>query len=154
MIGSLNRLLVEGLWLRFKSVALALHRQDRLESAQDFAGWLNALPADDAQVGDIALNLTLRALRVATDPVNYRILRRLRAETGVSVSELMAGTGLSRIPLHEHISDLMQAGLVVQELGSEEVRATQVADGVVDLVEVTRNSLHQTIMERLQEIAP
>jgi len=34
--------IVEGLWVRFKG--LALHRQDRLETAHDFVGWLEALP--------------------------------------------------------------------------------------------------------------
>lgn len=144
--------IVEGLWTRFKGLALALHRQDRLETAHDFVGWLEALPADEAQIADIAMSLTLRALHVATDPLNFRILRRLRQDTSVPLAVLMTETGLSRLPLHERINVLMQAGLAVQELESDDVRATQLTDGVVDMVEVIQDGLGQTISRRLPEI--
>lgn len=144
--------IAEGLWARFKGLALALHRQDRLDTARDFVGWLEALPADEAQVNDIALSLTLRALHVATDPVNFGILRRLRRETVVPLSGLMAETGLSRIPLHLRLGDLLQAGLAVQELESDDVRATPLTEGIVDLVETIQNGLHQTIKGWLSEL--
>ena len=64
----------------------------------------------------------------------------------------MAETGLSRIPLHERINLLMQAGLAVQELESDDVRATQLTDGVVELIEQIRDGLQQAIEERLVEI--
>ena len=144
--------IVEGLWSRFKGLALALHRQDRLETARDFVGWLESLPDDEEQIAEIATSLTLRALHVATDPLNFRILQRLRREGTVSLKALMAETGLSRIPLHERINLLMQAGLAVQELESDDVRATQLTDGVVDLIEEIRGGLQRAIEERLVEI--
>lgn len=149
---TLYRTLIEGLWVRFKGLALALHRQDRLETAHDFVGWLEALPADEAQIADIALSLTLRALHVATDPLNFCILRRLCQDTSVPLAVLMTDTSLSRIPLHERINVLMQAGLAVQELESDDVRATQLTDGVVDLVEGIQDGLTRAITDRLAEI--
>ncbi len=149
---TLYRTLIEGLWARFRSLALALHRQDRLETARDFAGWLETLPGDEAQIADIALSLTLRALHVATEPVNFRILQLLHQETSVPFSALMADTGLSRIPLHERINVLMQAGLAVQELESDDVRASQLTGGVVELAGILQEGLRKAIAERLPEI--
>lgn len=144
--------IVEGLWARFKGLALALHRQDRLETARDFVGWLEALPADEAQIADIALNLTLRALHVASDPVNFRILQRLRRESSVSLTALMADMGLGRIPLHDRLHVLMQVGLAVQELESDDVRSTQLTDGIVDLVEHIQRNVQQAIADWLPEV--
>lgn len=152
MMSTLTHPIVEGLWSRFKGLALALHRQDRLETAHEFVGWLESLTKDEAQIADIALSMTLRALHVATDPVNFRILQHLRKEDSISFATLMSETGLSRIPLHERISVLMQAGLAVQELESDDVRATQLTGGVVALIEQLRAGLQQAIVERLSEV--
>ena len=143
---------VLGLFSRFKSLALALHRQDRLETAHDFVGWLERLQENGDEVDEIALDMTLRALRTATDPLNFLILQRLYRENSVSMRALMEVTGLGRVPLHERVNALMQAGLAVQELESDDVRATPVTGGVVELVENLQEALREAIQAWLPEV--
>ncbi len=138
--------LAKGVFDRLKTLLLALDRQDRLETAQAFVGWLQSLPEDAHQVDEMALHMVLRAFRAASDPVNFRLLRRLREDTAVALPALMAEVGLGRVPVYDRVSELMQAGLVVQELESEDVRITPLGEGLVDLVEAIRQDVVKEVL--------
>jgi hypothetical protein len=144
----------DGLWGRFKGMVLAMDRLDRLESATDFVGWLDALPDDQEQIDEAATELTLRAFRLAADPVSYRMLVRLRSERGVPFVALMEETGLGRVPASERVNDLVQAGLAVKDMATGSVQATLLTDGLVGLIDEVRMRFAQTITERLPELAP
>ncbi len=135
------------LFPRIRSLILVLDRQDRLETAHDFVGWREALQDDEAQITRIARHATLRALHVATDPLNFHILQRLARHNRVAMKNLMQEAGMDRIPLHERINELMQVGLAVQELESDDVRATPLTEAVVTLVEGITQELASMIGE-------
>lgn len=147
-----ERAIVDALWARFRTLALALHRQDRLETARAFPGWLEALPENKEQIAGIASSLVLQTLSVASDPANSRILRRLDGEAAVPTADLGADLGLSRVPLYLRMGELMQAGLVVQELDSEEVRCTDLGTAVLALLDALQTRLAEAISERLDEV--
>lgn len=144
--------IVEALWARFRTLARALHRQDRLETARAFPGWLEALPEDAEQIGAIASSLVLRTLAVASEPANVRILRRLDGEAAVPVARLGADLGLSRVPLYLRMGVLLQAGLVVQELESEDARCSDLGTAVLSLLDALQTRLADVISERLPEV--
>ncbi len=147
MSNTLVSAIASALFPRVRSVILALDRQDRLETAQDFVGWLDALREDPAQVEELAEQAVLRALRVAADPTNFRILRRLAESTSVPLRALMEDLNLGRVPVHDRINELMQAGLAVQELESDDVRATPLTEAVVTLVESVKRELAGMVEE-------
>lgn len=139
------------LFPRIRSVILALDRQDRLETAQDFVGWLDALREDSAQVEELAEQAVLRALRVAADPTNFRILQRLAANSNVPLRALMEDLNLGRVPVHERVNELMQAGLAVQELESDDVRATPLTEAMVALVQSISQELAGIVGEWIRD---
>ena len=143
--------IIEGLFARIKSLVLALHRHDRLETAQDFNGWFERLTENREEIADIALHMTLRAIHVASEPTNFRLLQRLQREQTVSLRSLMNTTGMSRVPVHDRINTLMQAGLAVQELESDDVRITPLGEGVVRWLEELIHDLERSIYQWLNE---
>lgn len=128
----------EGLWARLRNVLIALDRLDRLETANDFVDWVETFQRDDAQIEATARDWVLRALHIATDPLNYAILRALAESDGLSSAQLMQTTRLARVELTERVKDLAQAGFVAQEMESETVQATPAAEGVVAFIESLR----------------
>lgn len=118
-----------GLAARLKTLVLALDRRDRLETAQAFVGWLAAERRDGRLEGD-ALELLLRALKVASDPASFDLLRRLDVVDAATVPELMAATGLERVAVSERLHDMAQTGLASLEMVGDQVRATELARGL------------------------
>ncbi len=126
--------LATGLVDRLRTLVLALDRQDRLETAEPFVGWLAQRRAS-GRLGEDAREMLLRALRLAGDDLNYRILTALDPVQGVALAELMRRTGLERVPASERVNDLAQVGLAVREMIGDEVRGTALASGLVQLIE-------------------
>lgn len=126
--------MVEGVAARAKLLLRALDREDRLETAGVFVGWMRR-EAERGLFPDAAREVFLKALRAVGDPVSYRILGLLDPLTPAAQSALMERTGLSRVALIERVHDLVQAGLATRELIGDEVRATPLATGLHALIE-------------------
>lgn len=145
-MSSPERDLVEGLWARLRNALIALDRVDRLESASEFVGWVEAFQRDDAQIDATTRDWLLRALRLASDPLNYWILSALHESDGLSIAELMRVTNATRVDVVERIRGLAQAGFVAPALESDTVQGTRAAAGFVAWVE----SLRQQMAERVR----
>ncbi|MCP4202001.1 MAG: MarR family transcriptional regulator [bacterium] len=125
-----------GLVARLRTLLLALDRQDRLETAQEFVGWL-AEQKERQELAEHASELLLRAFRVAGDPVNFRILTKLDRIDPVGIADLMRETRLSRVAVSERINDMVQTGLAVREMVNDHVRGTELTEGLTAFVNDT-----------------
>lgn len=133
--------LVEGLWARLRNVLIALDRLDRLENATELVDWVKTFQHDDAEIETTAREWILRAVRLASDPLNYRILRMLQVSDGLSIAQLMQATGMARVELTERVKELAAVGLVAQALDSDSVQGTRAAEGLVAWVEALREQM-------------
>lgn len=122
--------MVQGLADRARNLLRALDRQDRLETAGTFVGWLERQVAD-GELGRSTQELLLRALSAAGDPINFRLLSLLDPLEGVEVPALMAQTGLDRVAVSERINDLVQVGLAGRDMVSDQIRGTSLGGGIV-----------------------
>ena len=139
--------IVDGLADRTRSLLRALDRQDRLETAQAFVGWL-AGEREDGRLSETARETLLRALKLAADPVNLRILERLDEIDAVELPVLMEHTGLARVAVSERVHDLVQCGLAVREMVGDQIRRTSLAAGILSLVdEVSRLTAERLAVE-------
>ncbi len=146
--------LVEGLWARLHNVLIALDRLDRLDDATDFVGWVEAFQRDEAEIDATARGWVLRAIHVASDPSNYRILLLLQNAGGMSIAQLMQATGMTRVELTERVKDLAEVGLVAQALDSDSVHGTRAAEGFVSWVEALRAQMGERIRAGLTKDNP
>ena len=126
--------ILDGLTDRVRNLLLALDRQDRLETAEAFVGWL-AREREEGRLAEAAREVLLRALRAAGDPVNFRLLTMLDPLEPATLPDLMRETGLSRVAASERVNDLVQAGLAARELIGDQIRGTPLAVGLVAMVE-------------------
>ena len=147
--------LVAGLVDRVRNLLLALDRQDRLETAGAFVGWLEEQKPED--LGAAAREMLLRAMRRAGDPLSYSLLRRLSSLAGsdelegLSLDRLMEATGLGRVAVSERVYDLVQVGLLSRELTSDQVRLTPLGAAAVKLVEGVVECSGGALAEQLQD---
>lgn len=126
--------LAEGLWTRLRNVLIGLDRLDRLDTATEFDGWIEAFQTDPAEIEATARDWALRAVRLGMDPINYDILHQLQAGE-MTIGRLMAITHLTRVDLSERVKDLAQVGFVVQALETDGVQATAAGQGIVRWLE-------------------
>jgi hypothetical protein len=126
--------ITQGLRDRLRTLLLALDRRDRLETAQTFVGWLERERAEGNLATD-AREMLLRALRVASEPLNYQILSHLDPLESIDLEELMEVTALGRVAASERVNDMVQTGLVVRELVDDQIRGTELAQGLTLLIE-------------------
>ena len=82
--------------MRLRDMARMLDRLDRLESGT--GEWLAA--QGDGALQEAATDMTLRALRAATDPTNFAILAFLSAHTSAPIAELEKAIGLGQLALN------------------------------------------------------
>lgn len=122
-----------GLVARLRNLLLALDRQDRLETAQEFAGWMTE-HSEPQDLADYAREILLRAFRVAGDPINFEILSRLDRIDPVGIPDLMRTTHLSRVAVSERVNDMVQTGLAVREMVNDHVRGTDLGEGLTAFV--------------------
>lgn len=140
--------LVSGLADRLRTLLLTMDRLDRLETAGELAGWLGR----ERQAGRLpghARELLLRALRVAADPTNFRILAALDPLEAVELVELMRRTELARVAASERVNDLVQVGLAAREMVGDQIRSTALAEGVVALVEAVAGETGERLRREL-----
>ncbi|MEW5958154.1 MAG: hypothetical protein AB1801_10545 [Chloroflexota bacterium] len=120
-----------GLAGRLRSLVMALDRLDRLESGS--GAWLAQFKTEE--LPEAATELTLRALRAGADPANFAILKALAAADSCSLVQLIDTTGLGRLSLSERLNDLVQVGLAVRLIETDQAQLTAAGASLVRLVE-------------------
>ena len=116
---------------RLRSLVVVLDRLDRLESGS--GEWLAGFA--EGELPEAATAMTLRALRTASDPANYAILKALGAGESSKIGDLMAATGYGRLPLTERLNDLVQVGLASRLIDTDHAQITAAGAAMVDLIE-------------------
>jgi hypothetical protein len=123
--------------------------RDRLRSteavAQRYASF--AFDPDDVPVGPpvedrevaAARDLLLRVARTVADPLNYRLLVRLR-EGDADLTALADLIDLPHLALWDRVSDLMQAGLVGRSLPDHRAGLTRAGEILVDTMEAAASA--------------
>ncbi len=147
------------LWHRFRAMAMAIDQADRFvgmpetgEAGKEETGWFKNLAQSDEEVNEIAEDLILRAFRTALEPTNYIILQELVQRTSASYSELIKASGMNRLSVSERVNDLIQVGLAVKDVQTDQVQGTKAAYSILQLCEKTQVSLRNLILEKLQEL--
>ena len=126
-----------------------MDRQDRLESADAFFGWL-AAETETERLGEHAREMLLRALKIVADPVNLDLLRGLDPLDAVEFAGLQEATGLGRVALSERLNDLVQSGLASRELVGDQVRSTPLGAGLVEWIETIAGLTGAALVEQLR----
>ncbi len=145
--------MVGGLTDRARNLLRALDRQDRLETAHTFVGWVTRQSAD-GQLPESTRELMLRALRTAGDQLNFRLLTLLDPLEGVEVPALMLHVGLGRVATSERVNDLVQAGLASRDMVSDQIRGTALGAGIIALVAETAAAAAARLADELAEADP
>ncbi len=145
--------MVGGLTDRARNLLRALDRQDRLETAHTFVGWVRRQSAD-GQLPESTRELMLRALRTAGDQLNFRLLTLLDPLEGVEVPALMLHVGLGRVATSERVNDLVQAGLASRDMVSDQIRGTALGAGIIALVAETAAAAAARLADELAEADP
>ncbi|NND01273.1 MAG: hypothetical protein HKN91_00665 [Acidimicrobiia bacterium] len=141
-----------GIVARLRTLLLVLDRQDRLETGEAFTGWLEA-EANSRRISDHAREMLLRAMRVASDPVNYAVLAGLDLMEPVAILELMESTGLSRVAVSERVNDMVQTGLAIREMVNDEVRGTDLTRGICSFIESAADAAGDELATELADLA-
>jgi len=144
-----ERELARGVADRVRCLLLALDRQDRLESAAAFVGWLPRQTAEPAAMQQISRELLLRALRVGADPANFRILQTLDPLEPIEMPQIMECSGLHRVAASERVHDLVQVGLAAREMINDQVRGTPLGRALVQLVERAAGIAGESLRDQL-----
>ena len=133
--------MAEGLWQRFRLIALVIDREDRFVAGPEEGEPTIDVPKHDHDMERAAEELVMRSMRVGTETVNLSILRELSKEVTTSVSDLMGVTGLDRLTLGERVNDLIQVGLAAKDVETRSVSGTPAATGLLSLIDEIRESL-------------
>lgn len=110
-----------------------IDREDRLESGT--GTWRAGFLGDSTQREAAAEGSVLRALRMASDATNFRILRSLSDGVGTPIEELAQTCDLERIALAERLADLVSAGLAAKIPEANQVAGVPAGVALVGLVE-------------------
>ncbi len=130
--GDLSAPLGRGAAQTLSYLIAVLDREDRLESGT--GEWLTAFRSDDAARREAVREGVLRALGMAADPTNFRILEALSASGSVGTASLTEIVGLGALPLGHRVGDLVSAGLAAKQPETNQVAATAAGNALVDLV--------------------
>lgn len=110
-----------------------IDREDRLESGT--GEWLSSFKGEPEESKAAARESVLRALRMASDATNYRILQSLSDGVGTPVEDLVRATGLGRLALAERLGDLVSAGLAAKLPEANQVVGVPAGAAIVRMVE-------------------
>jgi hypothetical protein len=116
---------------RLRDIARMLDRLDRLESGT--GAWLAG--QGDSALAQAAGEMTLRALRAAADPTNFRILQALSAGASAPTAQLEEACGLGRLALNERLNDLVQVGLAGRNIDTDQAQITAAGAAVVQWID-------------------
>lgn len=141
MSGKSHELMANGLWPRFRLIALAIDREDRFVAGPEEGGAETVAPGPDVERA--AEELVLRSLRVGTETVNLSIVRELSKEVTTSFSDLLDATGLDRLTLGERVNDLIQVGLAAKDVETRSVSGTPAAAGLLSFIDETVDKIRK-----------
>ncbi|MEA1902935.1 MAG: hypothetical protein U9N56_05345 [Actinomycetota bacterium] len=110
-----------------------IDREDRLESGT--GGWLFAFRGDPGEGKAAARESVLRALRMASDATNYRILQSLTNGIGTPTEDVVRATGLDRVALAQRLGDLVSAGLAAKLPEANQIVGVPAGAAIVRMVE-------------------
>ena len=110
-----------------------LDREDRLESGT--GDWLTEFRADGVARRASVREGVLRALRLAGDATNFRILEELRRSEAMTRSALATRLGLPELSVSERVGDLVSAGLAVKVSEANQVTGTPAGAALADWVQ-------------------
>jgi hypothetical protein len=127
-------LLGKALATRLADIAAAIDRYDAYAFSERPAPGAAAGEADDPEL--VARDLALAALRAASDPLSYAMLRRM-AGGEASLAELGAATGLPRLAVWERVNGLVAVGLVGRGHEDDSAGLTPAGRVIVELVEAS-----------------
>lgn len=135
---------------RLRDLARMHDRLDRLESGT--GEWLRS--QGEAAWVEAAAEMTLRALRVATEPANFRLLSRLTVSATATLAELGSELGLGRLPIAERVNDLVQVGLAGYNIDTGQVQATPGGAALVRLVQDIAHATGERLKEAVKPVTP
>jgi hypothetical protein len=120
----------KALGARLAEVGSAMARYDT------FAYQPGEEPRGDATPGGeaVARDFVLTAIRAASDPLSYTLLRRM-ARGDTTLAELGATAGLPRLAVWERLATLVAAGLAGRSLETDTAGLTPAGATLVALVE-------------------
>ena len=134
-----------GLAGRLRSLVIALDRLDRLESGS--GDWRNHFIT--GELSEAATAFTLRALRTAADPLNFTILKALVSDESHTIDHLLEVAGVGRLVLSERLNDLVQVGLVLRLIDTDQAQATASGAAMVQLLDEIRSAVIAQYMAQM-----
>lgn len=135
--------LSSALAMRLRDIARLMDRLDRLESGT--GEWAASLK--NGELKSASTEMTLRALRVASDPTNFALLNFLSTHESASTANLEKCVGMGRLALIERVNDLVQVGLAARNIDTDQIQNTAAGAAVVELM----NSISDATAKKLEE---
>lgn len=142
--------LAHELAMRFRVVARALDRLDRLEGERAFAGWLEQLGERPEVLRAVSEALLRQTLHAAASEVNLALLRQLRLDEATPLATLAGAVGLDRLALYLRLGELAHAGLVALELEREAARLTSLGEAMLTWLDELLRCTEERIAEWLE----
>ncbi|NOX62386.1 MAG: hypothetical protein GXP42_10665 [Chloroflexi bacterium] len=132
---------------RLRLLTISIDRLDRLESGS--GQWLSNFA--HAELPEAAQELTLRALRTATEPTNFALLRALSAAESRSLGQLMEAVGLGRLTLTERLNDLIQVGLASRNIDTDHAQISSAGLALTRWLEGLISAVAQNYTEMIDD---
>ena len=109
----------------------ARRRQDEEEDADLQAGENEDDETLSCQIGKLSTVIALKAVRVGTDEMNFRILKMLPT----NVEKIMMETGLTKVPVNIRMNELEKVCLAKRYKGTGKIVLTDFGKFFVDKIE-------------------
>lgn len=135
--------LSSALAMRLRDIARMMDRLDRLESGT--GEWAASL--QNGELKSASTEMTLRALRVASDPTNFALLAFLSTHESASTADLEKSVSVGRLALIERVNDLVQVGLAARNIDTDQIQNTAAGAAVVGLI----NSISDATAKKLAD---
>lgn len=132
---------------RLRDLARLADRLDRLESGT--GEWLQSQRAEDWIAASTAM--TLRALRVASDPLNFTVLAFLSKHSTAPIADLEQAVGLGRLALTERVNDLIQVGLAARNIDTDQVQGTAAGAALAGWINAVSGAAAKRLEETINE---
>ncbi len=132
---------------RLRLLALSIDRLDRLESGS--GEWLGGFV--ETELPEASVELALRALRTAADPLNFALLQALAADESRYMGQLVESVGLGRLALTERLNDLIQVGLASRNIDTDHAQITAAGMGMVELIKALVAGVAEMVKSKIED---
>lgn len=106
---------------------------------------------------DLVETVTLKAVRIGSDRINFKILRMVGygMEKGVStkIEDVMEEIGLSKVPVNNRINQLEKAGLVKRLRGTGLVLLTDFGKDFMMIINRGEKMIEDRLVEMLNRMS-